>query len=235
MSAPDIREKGAPLNGTPQVLEKRLFMQFAAFGGSLDPNTLIETLKSSGFECALYQELQDPQGVGLITMNENPDFFSRDLAPFLRRQPWSRLTLKPEFAMLGRSYSSGYESDLEDWLLKKPRRTALNPQWPWAVWYPLRRQGSFFLLPPEEQSAILREHGAIGRSYGEADLAHDIRLACFGLDKNDNDFVIGLIGKDLHPLSATVAAMRKTRQTASYMQHMGPFFVGRVLWQSEVK
>ena len=39
-------------------------------------------------------------------------------------------------------------------------------------------------------------------SFGAGDLAHDIRLACHGLDKDDNDFVIGLIGKELYPLSA---------------------------------
>jgi len=33
-------------------------------------------------------------------------------------------------------------------------------------------------------------------AYGSADLAHDIRLACHGLDKGDSDFVVGLIGKD---------------------------------------
>ena len=52
---------------------------------------------------------------------------------------------------------------------------------------------------------ILAEHGAIGMSYGAGDYAHDIRLACHGLDKSDNDFVVGLIGKDLYPLSAARA------------------------------
>ena len=58
-----------------------------------------------------------------------------------------------------------------------------------------------------------------------------MRLACFGIDKMDNDFVIGLIGKELFPLSACVQAMRKTRQTSSFMQDMGPFFIGRAIWQ----
>jgi chlorite dismutase len=134
--------------------------------------------------------------------------------------------------MLGRSYASGYEQDLEDWLLRKPRRTAFNPEWPWAVWYPLRRTGAFAKLPHQEQGAILREHGMIGKAYGEADLAHDIRLACHGLDAHDNEFVIGLVGRELYPLSHVVQSMRKTRQTAEYMQSMGPFFVGHALWQS---
>ena len=64
-----------------------------------------------------------------------------------------------------------------------------------------------------------------------ADLAHDIRLACHGLDVHDNDFVVGLVGKDLHPLSAVVQAMRKTQQTSLYLDRLGPFFVGRAVWQ----
>jgi chlorite dismutase len=62
---------------------------------------------------------------------------------------------------------------------------------------------------------------------------HDVRLACFGLDRDDNDFVIGLIGKELHPLSAVVQAMRNTQQTSRYLDRLGPFFVGRAIWQSE--
>ena len=34
--------------------------------------------------------------------------------------------------MLGRTYASGFEPDLEDWLLARPRRTVLNPAWPWG-------------------------------------------------------------------------------------------------------
>jgi chlorite dismutase len=43
--------------------------------------------------------------------------------------------------------------------------------------------------------------------------------------------VIGLIGKDLYPLSAVVQAMRTTQQTALYLDRLGPFFVGRAVWQ----
>ena len=134
--------------------------------------------------------------------------------------------------MIGRTYSSGFEPDLEDWLLGRPRRTVLNPAWPWAIWYPLRRTGAFAKLSAQEQGAILREHGTIGRAYGDADLAHDIRLACHGLDAHDNDFLIGLVGKELQPLSHLVQAMRKTAQTSEYMASLGPFFVGHAVWQS---
>jgi len=49
---------------------------------------------------------------------------------------------------------------------------------------------------------------------------------------HDNDFVIGLVGRDLHPLSHLVQTMRKTVQTSQYLESLGPFFVGHVLWQS---
>jgi chlorite dismutase len=117
--------------------------------------------------------------------------------------------------------------------VQRPRRTVLNPAWPWAVWYPLRRVGGFARLAPAEQSAILKEHATLGRAYGDADLAHDIRLACHGLDIRDNDFVIGLCGRELHPLSHLVQTMRRTAQTSEYIQSLGPFFIGHVLWQSK--
>ena len=65
-------------------------------------------------------------------------------------------------------------------------------------------------------------------AYGQQELAHDIRLACHGLDAEDNEFVIGLVGRELHPLSHLVQAMRKTRQTREFIAKMGPFFVGHV-------
>jgi chlorite dismutase len=92
--------------------------------------------------------------------------------------------------------------------------------------------GAFARLSPQEQRAVLSEHGMLGRAYGDADLAHDIRLACHGLDTNDNDFVIGLVGRDLHPLSHLIQAMRRTTQTSQYIERLGPFFVGHALWQS---
>ena len=137
--------------------------------------------------------------------------------------------------MLGRTYAIGHEPNLEDWLLEKPKRTVSNPQSPWAVWYPLRRRGAFASLAPEEQTPILREHGTIGHAFGTAGFAQDVRLACFGLDKHDNDFVIGLVGAQLYPLSACVQAMRKTQQTSLYLERLGPFFIGRAVWQSRLE
>ena len=74
--------------------------------------------------------------------------------------------------------------------------------------------------------------GVLGRRYGEAGHVADVRLECHGLDRDDNGFVIGLVGRQLHPLSRLVKDMRSTRQTSEFIQKMGPFFVGRALYQS---
>jgi chlorite dismutase len=168
----------------------------------------------------------------VLALSRDPAYFLDVVRPLLNQGPFESLTHKPDYTMFGRTYSLGYEPDLTDTLLDRPRRTVLNPAWRWAVWYPLRRSGRFSQLPPEEQRTILSEHGAIGMTFGAADLAHDIRLACHGLDRDDNDFVIGLIGKELFPLSAVVQSMRKTQQTSLYLDRLGPFFIGRAVWQS---
>lgn len=228
----DIREKGAVKDGGRLGLDRRLFMQLLAFGGCADTAPLIEALKKSAIASVLYADINDPQGVGLLTMSEDPEFFVTGLRALLNQEEFAGLALKSEYTMLGRTYALGHEENLEDWLIGRPPRVAVNPAWQWAVWYPLRRSGSFARLSPKEQGEILMEHGIIGRAFGKADLGHDIRLASFGLDRNDNDFVIGLIGKELYPLSALVQAMRKTTQTSTHIDRMGPFFTGKAIWQA---
>ena len=229
----DIREKGRAADGSPVTLDRRLFMQFLAFGRSTDSAALMRALEEAKVAGALYEDVNDPCGVGLLTVSEDPDYFITAMRQFLHRPPFSLLAPKPEHAMLGRTYAQGYEPDLEDALLVRPRGRIFDPLLRWVVWYPLRRAGSFERLSADEQRIILLEHGGIGRAFGKAGLGHDIRLACFGLDKNDNDFVIGLLGPDLFPLSAIVQRMRKTKQTSLHIEHMGPFFVGKTAWQGK--
>ena len=207
-------------------------MQLVAFGDCPDVKVLQEALSASSLCSVLYEDLNDPRGVAVLAVSDDPNHFIDVLRPRLTAAPFDRLVQKPEYTMFGRTYALGYEPDLEEVLLHRPRRTVLNRAWPWAIWYPLRRSGRFEQLSGEEQRKILAEHGAIGMSFGAADYAHDIRLACHGLDVHDNDFVIGLVGKDLFPLSAVVQSMRKTQQTSLYLERLGPFFVGRAVWQS---
>ena len=228
----DLREKGGPKDGQPQLSDKRLFVQLTAFTGCRDAQPLINGLAGCGVDCVLYEEANDPTGVGVLAMSEDPSLFVTKLRRDLCAGPFKDLTVKREFSMFGRTYALGYEPRLEDWLLHRPRRVAMDPASPWAIWYPLRRTGAFARLPRADQGQILKEHGIIGRQFGDAGHAQDVRLACHGLDVNDNDFVIGLVGKELAPLSQLVEAMRPTTQTSQYIEKLGPFFVGRALWRS---
>jgi chlorite dismutase len=229
---PDLSEKGGPKDGAPQRSDERLFMQLLAFGACADTAAVARHIEQSRVEGVVYEDANDPRGIALLSLTKTPEAFVERVRPALNTGPCAGLTLKPEYTMLGRTYAIGYEPDLQETLVDRPRRTVLNRDWRWAVWYPLRRNSRFAQLPEQEQRTVLAEHGAIGMSFGAGDYAHDIRLACHGLDREDNDFVIGLIGKDLFPLSAVIQAMRKTQQTALYLDRLGPFFVGRAIWQS---
>jgi chlorite dismutase len=230
----DVAEHGRTAEGETTSLDRRLFMQLHAFGGADDTTGLVSALEAAGVEGVLYEDVNDPTGVALLTLSETPDTFVSELRSFLQSRPFSELVAKPELTMLGRTYALGYEEDLDETLVERPRRRVLDSELRWAIWYPLRRSGSFEQLSRKEQNAILMEHGGVGMSFGRAGLGYDIRLACHGLDTNDNDFVVGLLGRELHPLSVIVQRMRKTRQTSLHLERLGPFFVGRVAWQARV-
>lgn len=234
----EIRERGAVKDGIPQAMNRRLFMQLTVYESDKKVS-LADTIKNLGaallrrhVPSVVYEDLNNPFGLGVLSFSEEPMDFATKLRPVFGEPEAAGLSIVREFTMLGRSYSTGYEDNLEYWLLQRPRETVLNEAWPWAVWYPLRRTGAFEKLEPREKGGIMREHATIGKAYGAQDLAHDVRLACHGLDANDNEFVIGLIGKELHPLSHVIQAMRGTRQTSEYINQMGPFFVGRAVFRN---
>lgn len=230
----DLGERGKDAEGNSTTLDRRLYMQMLAFGDCADTAPLVQALKDGNVQGVLYAETSDPRGVGLMTFSEDPAYFVDVVRPVLNGPAFADLTVKPEYSMFGRTYSIGYERNLEYVLTEKPAERVTNPAWPWAVWYPLKRKGSFQLLSRDEQMTVLKEHGTIGRSYGESGHGLDIRLACHGLDKNDNDFVTGLVGDNLTGLSKIVERMRKTKQTSTYLESLGPFFVGKVIWQCEL-
>jgi chlorite dismutase len=231
----NISEKGRSHDGRAISLDKRLFMQLLAFGGCTETKSVKRALLESRLEGVLYEDLNDPLGIAVLIVAQDPDDFLACRKSLFNQPPFVELQQKPEYTMFGRTYALGHEPDLEDVLIKRPRRRLHDPKLPWAIWYPLRRSGSFESLSPQDQRVILMEHGGVGRSFGRAGYGYDVRLACYGLDKNDSDFVIGLIGPKLFPLSAIVERMRKTKQTSQYIERLGPFFVGKAVWQSESK
>lgn len=215
------------------TFDRRLYMQLLVFTGARDVAPVVAAVdaacaRADGVDAVVYESALDPRGVGLLTIAEEPDALMALSRALLDDAAFGALAPLPAYTMLGRTYAIGYERDLEGTLLTRPRERALDPAHAWAVWYPLRRSGSFERLDAEAQRAALMEHGMLGRRFGEAGLASDLRLASHGLDANDNDFTIGLVGPRLHPLSELVQAMRATVQTSVHVERMGPFFVGRV-------
>jgi chlorite dismutase len=237
----DVREYGGKRNGERQVLDRRLFMQLLVFdlppdrdlpGMSDVQRQLAERVARAELPAVIYADANAPAGLALLTWSEDPALFVDRVRPLFHEGLLRCLVQRPGWAMLGRTYGLGHEPDLEHGLLRRPVEYVLRAGWDWAVWYPLRRSGTFEQLDKHEQAIVLREHAAIGMAYGRADLAHDIRLACHGLDARDNEFVIGLVGKELHPLSHVVQTMRRTRQTSEFIAQMGPFFVGRAIFRN---
>jgi chlorite dismutase len=228
---PDLREKGRDAAGQVISSDRRLYMQLLAFGECSDVQAVIKAVRGLNGPVAVYRDFNDPMGIALMGAAESPEFFLGPWRDLFHQPVFGDLMPKPEYTMFGRSYSIGYEGDLDHVLVNRPVQRLTNPEWPWAVWYPLRRAGAFERLEAKEQKAILGEHGQLGALFSAGDLGYDIRLDCRGLDKNDNDFLIGLIGKELFPLSAMVQAMRKTRQTSEFLESLGPFFIGKAIWQ----
>ena len=235
----DVNEYGGKKEGERQQMNRRLFMQLLVFDVPTDENVektaagVWELLRQENISGVLYADTASPRGLGLLTWSEGPEHFVQRVRPLFSREPLVSVKLRDRFSMLGRTYATGHEPDLAFVLLRRPIENVLQSDSPWHVWYPLRRNGAYSQLEPKEQSGIMREHASIGFAYGQAELAHDVRLACHGLDGADNEFVIGLVGRELHPLSHLVQSMRKTRQTSEFIAQMGPFFVGYVLHRHE--
>ena len=225
----DLREIGAPIDGEPQVSDRRLFFQLHVFEDCSNASALIELLEERRLNAVLYDDFNNPTGIGVLFITENPGVLTTDARDLLAEfQRVANPLYRAEMTMIGRTYASGREPNLEEWLLNRPLQNALNPEFPWAIWYPLRRNPEFYRLEHRERGRILGEHAMLGRSYAAGGYASDIRLACFGLDTNDNEFVIGLVGAELYPLSRLIQDMRQTEQTTKYIESLGPFFIGRV-------
>ncbi len=225
----DLREVGAPIDNEPQMSDRRLFLQLHVFADCTNATPVVKALEKSDLNAVLYDDINNPTGIGVLFVTEDPAVLATEVRNLLADfQSAADLSYRPEMTMIGRTYSSGREPNLEAWLLNRPRQNVLNSDFPWAIWYPLRRKSEFYRLEDRERGRILGEHAMLGRSYAAGGYASDIRLACFGLDTNDNEFVIGLVGPELYPLSRLIQDMRQTEQTTKYIESIGPFFVGKV-------
>ena len=81
LEAPDLSEKGGLKDGEPQRSDERLFMQFLAFGGSRGAAAIGAHLQEARINGVVYEDLNDPTGVGILTLSTRPDAFSIACVP----------------------------------------------------------------------------------------------------------------------------------------------------------
>ena len=85
----DVRERGA----NEQSADRRLFVQLQAFGGCTDPKPLVRALEASRLEAVLYHDVNDPRGVAVLGMSEDPAFFVGRFRELLNAGPFGELML----------------------------------------------------------------------------------------------------------------------------------------------
>ena len=123
----DFREKGRDQEGKLMTSDRRLFMQLQCFTQcKLHPSDYYKALKAAKFASVLYQDFNDPFGLGLLSFHENPEFFTKEVPDFFRQGVFSQLKHKPHFTMTGRSYSIGYENNLDYVLVRSAHRACIK-------------------------------------------------------------------------------------------------------------
>ena len=89
----DVRERGLPKDGAPQMMDRRLFMQLLVFdvveGISVTDaeRSLAEAVQARGVEAVLYADANAPRGLGLLTWTESPEDFVDRVRPAVNEVP----------------------------------------------------------------------------------------------------------------------------------------------------
>src|SRR5262245_12109268 len=160
----DVNEYGGKREGVRQAMNRRLFMQLLVFDAppGADPSEVAALaaalLVNKRIPGVVYADAMDPRGMGLLSWGEDPARFVREVRPLFTTEALRSVAIRPGWTMIGRTYATGHEPDLEHAMLKRPINNVMNEAYAWHVWYPLRRSGAFAKLEGHEQSQILREH-----------------------------------------------------------------------------
>src|SRR4029453_13850762 len=86
---PDISEKGGMKDGQPQRSDTRLFMQLLAFGGCPDTGPPAAALAKTEPAGRLYEGVNDPRGIALLTFDHDPAFFVDRVRPIVNAGPFA--------------------------------------------------------------------------------------------------------------------------------------------------
>lgn len=201
--------------------EKPLFLQLSVFTDCTDFKQLLMHLSRLELECFLFKDLRDPQGIGVLAIAEDPEHIVSELRDALSGRLLRVLMLRHDLSMTARTCDTATSSrrDVEAMLN--------NPEWPWAIWYPMRGTANLAELDEKLEGPVF-DRMVDTAGLDPADFGR-VLLKSHGLDGAGNEFVQGLFGRHLHELSAVVEATRRTPLHSEYVAASGPFFVGRVI------
>jgi len=65
----DVAEHGLTADGETTSLDRRLYMQLYAFGGARDSAALGDALAAAQIDAVLYEDVNDPEGVAVLTLS----------------------------------------------------------------------------------------------------------------------------------------------------------------------
>ena len=123
----DVWERTKGFGGQPvQAMNRRLFMQLLSYEcDGLDPARAIQALGGALDEnrasAVIYADVNNPRGIAVLSWSEEPGDFVTRVRPSLSQPGLERLKSLTPLTMIGRTYSTGYEPDLEHWLIQRSR------------------------------------------------------------------------------------------------------------------
>src|SRR3954468_2658143 len=107
----DVNERGSDKNGAPVTMNRRLVMQLLGFEGG-DPSRplprLSGALREQGVPSVVYEDVNHPRGLALLTFSEQPLDFATGVLPYVVGSALAGLRPRPELSMLGHTYSTGF-------------------------------------------------------------------------------------------------------------------------------
>lgn len=204
---------------TTEPTDSSLFVQLLVFTDCTEIKPLLLPLDHLSLDCVVYKDFNDPQGIALLAMTDDPELIVTDLRDMVCSRAFRVLMQRPDFTMTGRTWDGTNRrwDELE--------AVVKNQERPWGLWYSMRGTPAFASLDEAEQGAVL---DSITSPAGlNADDFGQIRLKSHALDRGGNEFMHGVHARSPRHLSRFVEAMTRTEQYAKHIAGAGPFFVGR--------
>ncbi len=199
--------------------ESSLFVQLLVFTDCAEITPLLLPLDHLSLDFVVYKHFNDPQGIALLAMTDDPELIVTDLRDMVCSRAFRILMQRPDLTMTGRTWDgSGRPSDQLAAVVKNAERS-------WGLWYPMRGTPAFAGLDEAEQSTVL---DSITSAAGlNADEFGQVWLKSHALDHGGNQFIHGVHARSPRHLSYFVEAITRTEQYTEHIAGAGPFFVGR--------